>query len=148
MNSEHILEVLQKKINKTSNFFQLQNFLELGLCSSRFYARVWCLPLWSPSTYPWILTIQAINRALSCHQSHTLCPSLPAPAPTLLFSHLNISTGWHPIIHALMLQMPKPPQSALPNHICHTLYTQKTVQIFPLPTILQRHSTHRTFCPL
>ena len=32
------------------------------------------------------------------------------------------------IIIIIMLQMPKPPQSASPHHICHTLYTQKTVR--------------------
>ena len=33
-------------------------------------ARVRRLPIWSPSTYPWILPIQAANQALSCLPLH------------------------------------------------------------------------------
>ena len=46
-----------------------------------------CLPhVWSPSTYPWILPIQAVAQAIPCHLSHTLpkssCPgSLISPLP-------------------------------------------------------------------
>ena len=36
---------------------------------------------------------------------HTFSPNLPTP--TLHSCHLHISTGWHPIIHTHMLQMPK-----------------------------------------
>ena len=56
-------------------------------------------------------------------------------------SHFSVKSSpfhwpkWHPglsIIHTLMLQMPKPPQSATPHHIRHTMYTQKTVKIHTL----------------
>ena len=102
-------------------------------------ARVRCLPIWNPNTYPWILPIQDANQALPCHHPLILSKSSHssfyiAPLP---------STGWYPIIHILTLQMPKPPQSSTPHHICHTLYNQKTVQI-TLLSILQRHSTHQS----
>ena len=69
-------------------------------------------PLRSPSTHPW-------NQALSCHHSHTLSMSslfLPihlAPATsTFLQADTQSST----------LLCSKPPQSATPHHIRHTLY--------------------------
>ena len=55
-------------------------------------------------------------------------------------SPLHTSTGPHPIIYILMLQMPKPSQSATPHH--RTLNTQKTRKILVPLSILQRHSTH------
>ena len=74
--------------------------------------------------------------------SSTFSPSLPIPPPTSLPCHLHLSTGRHPIIHTPTLQMPKPPLSATPHHICHTLYTQKTLQIHTALSIFQRHSAH------
>ena len=53
--------------------------------------------------------------------------------------HLHISTGRHPIVHTLTLQMPKPPYFVMP---CHTLYTQKTVKSTLHFSILQRHLSH------
>ena len=56
-----------------------------------------------------------------CHiMLHTFCMSLAFPPPTFHTCHLHISTDRHPIIYTLMLQMPKPPKSAMPHHICHT----------------------------
>ena len=37
--------------------------------------------------------------------------------------------------------MSKPPQSAMPHHVRHTLYTQNIVQIHTAFSIFQRHST-------
>ena len=56
---------------------------------------------------------------------HTLFPNLPIPPLTSRPCRLHLTTD--PIIHIPTLQMPKPPQSAMPHR--HTLYTQKTVQI-------------------
>ena len=108
-------------------------------------------PIWSPSTYPWIPPIQNVNQALSYHPPY-ISPSLPIPPSTFHPCQFHISTGQHPIIHTLTLQMSKPPQSAMPHHICHTQYTQKTVQIHTMFSILQRHSAHPShhhlLCPL
>ena len=64
--------------------------------------------------------IQDVNQVLPCHHSHTLSKSShsspyisPLPPPPF---YRPI-----PIIHTPMLQMPKPPQSATPHHIRHTL---------------------------
>ena len=57
---------------------------------------------------------------------HTFFPNLPFPPLTSRPCHLHLSTCRYPIIHTPTCQMPKPPQSAIPHHICHTLYTQKT----------------------
>ena len=98
--------------------------------------------IWSPSTFPWKLPTRAFNQALSCHHPHS---KSSYSSLTSHPCHLRLSTGWHPIIHTPMLQMPKPPQSATPRslrHICGTLYTQKTVQIHTALSILQWHSTH------
>ena len=72
------------------------------------------------------------------------CISLP--------SHIHISTGRQSIIPTLMLQIPKPSQSAMPHHLSHSLITQNTLQNFTMLPVLQRHSTHpphhHTFCSL
>ena len=52
----------------------------------------------------------------------TFSSSLPIPPPISHPCHLHISTGRHPVIHTLMLQMSKPPQSATPHHIHHTVH--------------------------
>ena len=52
---------------------------------------------------------------------------LPIPPLTSRLCQLHPSTGRYPIIHTLTLQMTRPPQSATPHHIRHTLHTQKTV---------------------
>ena len=78
---------------------------------------------------------------------HTFSTSLPIiPTPTSHPCHLHLSSGRHPIIHTPTLQMPKPPQSTTPHHICHTRYTQTTVQI---PTALSIPSTtlHTSISP-
>ena len=59
---------------------------------------------------------------------YTLSPSLPAPAHTAPPSHLLISTGPHSIIPTLMLQIPKPSQSAKSHHLSYTLNSQKTTK--------------------
>ena len=90
-------------------------------------------------------TSMSLSTHSLCHSmslsTHSL-PKSPIPPPTSHPCHLHISTGWHQIIHTPMFQMPKPPQSATPHHIRHTLYTQKTVQIHTSLPILQRHSIH------
>ena len=73
---------------------------------------------------------------------HTFIPSLPPSTRTSHPRHHNISTGRHPIIPTLMFHMPKPPQSTLPHHLSHALYTQKTIQIHTAFPILQRQSAH------
>ena len=70
---------------------------------------------------------------------HTKSSSL---YPHISPRHHHTSTGWHPIIPTLTFHMPKPPQSILPHHLSHALYTQKTVQIHTAFPILQRHSAH------
>ena len=69
---------------------------------------------------------------------HTFFPSLHIPSLISCPCHLHLSTGRCLIIYTPMLQIPKPPKSAMPHHFCHTLYTQKTVQIhtaFPILVI-------------
>ena len=39
------------------------------------YAKVRRLPIWSPSTHPWIPPIQDVNQALPCHHPHVLSKS-------------------------------------------------------------------------
>ena len=84
---------------------------------------------------------QTANQALPCHPSQFF-PSLPIPLLTSHPCHLHLSTSQHPIIHTPTLQMPKPPQSAMPHHIRHTLYTQKTIQIHTELSIFQQNSAH------
>ena len=73
---------------------------------------------------------------------HIFSPNLPAPTRTSRPCHHHISTGRHPVISTLTLHMPKPPQSTTPHHLSHTLNPQKTVQIYTVLPILQRHPTH------
>ena len=71
--------------------------------------------------------------------------------PYLLPRHLHLSTGRHPIIHTPTFQMPKPPQSATPKNIRHTLHTQNIVQNQTSLHIPRRHPTlpyhHHPFRP-
>ena len=64
-------------------------------------------------------------------------PSLPPSTHTSQSPNHHISTGRHLIIPTLTFHMPKPPQSTLPHHLSHALYTQKTVQIHTALPILQ-----------
>ena len=80
-------------------------------------ARLRRLPIWGLSIHPWILPIQDVNQAFSCHHPHTLSKSFysspynsPLPPPPFYRPIPN-----HPHSYA---QMPKPPQSAPPPHIC------------------------------
>ena len=72
------------------------------------YTRVEHLPIWGLSTYPWILPIQAVNQALSCHHPHFF-PSLPIPPLTFRPCHLHLSTGRYPTSTLL--------RSKCPNHL-------------------------------
>ena len=79
------------------------------------YTRVEHLPIWGLSTYPWILPIQDVNQALSYHHPHILSKSsysspYISPLPPPPFDRPI------PNIHTPKLQMPKPPQSAMPHH--------------------------------
>ena len=82
-------------------------------------------PLWSHSTYPWILPILAAE----CHYSHSpqvFLPLLYIPVtPTLL--QADTVTPNH--LHSRSLQMLKPSQSAMPRHIGHTMNSQNMVRI-------------------
>ena len=53
--------------------------------------------------------------------------SLPIPPLTSHPCHLHLSSGRCKSSTLLRSRLPKPPQSAMPHHICHTLYTQKNV---------------------
>ena len=86
--------------------------------------------------------IKDVNQAPSCHHPHTLSKTSYTSPYISRPCHLHLSTGRYPAIHTLTLQMLRPPQSAMPHHIRHTLNTQKTVQIHTVFPILQRHLTH------
>ena len=76
------------------------------------YATVRHLPIWSPSTHPWIPPIQDVNQALSCHYPHILSKSS--------FSSPYISPLAHPPFYRLI---PSHPHSYAPDaqttSICH-----------------------------
>ena len=60
------------------------------------------LPIWSPSTHPWILPTQTANQVLSCHHPHSVFKSSYFPLTSPLY-HLHLSTGRYPIIHTATL---------------------------------------------
>ena len=102
--------------------------------------RVRCLPIWSLSAYPWILFIQAANQDLSCHLSHIFSTSSYS-SPTSHPCNLHLFTGRH----TSTFQMPKPPQSATPHHICHTLYTQYRPCTNPRCTFYPSATLHTSY---
>ena len=109
-------------------------------------------PIWSPSTYSWIMHIQSAELAIPCHSSHILpTPSCPSPScPSPYITTFATSTFFWPTPNHLHSPDAKPPQSTIPHHISHILE-------YPTPSnrlsILQWHSTHpshhhHTLCPL
>ena len=85
------------------------------------YARVSCLPIWSPFTYPWLSLIQDVNQALSWSHTQSLSKSSyssrnisPLPPPPFYRVIPSYPHSYAPV--------PIPPQSATPHH---TLYTQR-----------------------
>ena len=86
-------------------------------------------PIWSLSTYPWILPIQAANRAVStpschdCHHLHTFSKSTWAAGPLALhFSPTTNNTQLSPLLYVSDGHWPNQSQSAMPPYISHTLY--------------------------
>ena len=74
--------------------------------------------------------------------STPLFQSLSIPPLSSRPCHLHLSTGQYPIIHTTMLQMSKPPQSATPHHIRHTLHTRRLYKSTLRFLSLQRHPAH------
>ena len=95
------------------------------------------------STHPWIPPNKKSGKPTTFMSSSTHCCQdflyLPIHLVAVTSTFLQ---GRYPTIHTPTFQVPKPPQSAMPHHIRHTLYTQKTVQIHSVFPMLQRHPAH------
>ena len=119
------------------------------------------LPVWSPSTHPWILPIQAASQAGLCHLNSQILSNLPIlplnltpatflQADTQSSTLLIIHTFQMPI-HILQWQYPNEVsvQSINTTSICLTtsatlcipLCIGKTVQIHTALSVLQGHHT-------
>ena len=77
--SSEFWNIYKKNWLQISEFFSSFFLLDHNLFWKRLflprYARVRHLWIRCPSTYPWILNIQDVNQALSCHHLHTLSQS-------------------------------------------------------------------------
>ena len=82
------------------------------------YARVRRLPIWGPSTHPWIPPIQDVNQALQCPYPHTLSKSFYS-SPYICPCHLHLSIGRyllnHPHFTSICHASPHSPHSAHPE---------------------------------
>ena len=85
---------------------------------------------------------QSLRRFFLHHRpSSSSSDGAVKPTATSTFLQANTqSSTWIP--HSYTLQMPQPSESIMPQHIRHTLHTQKTVQIHTALPIIQRHPTH------